>query len=261
MKKIMILGGLLAAVIAAGILFLVPFRPNAAPKPAARSVATVSSPATRPAVARPKITADNAPPPNPAVIDGVKMTYDPFKPSDGPYPDLAPGEKIWIDASIDQQLIYLFHGSTRLYTMATSSGMESVPGDASPLGVYHIQKQRGTWFYVPRYHEGAKYWVSWKGHGIYLFHSVPMNHRRQLLPHIAAQLLQEASHGCFHLTVADARWFYQHVPYGSTVVVERAPVLLQANRLYQPTPAQRQAIAATQPAATAYGARSADSQS
>ena len=191
------------------------------------------------------VTSDNAPPPVPGVLHGVKMTYDPFKPSDGPYPVLKPGEKIWIDVSVDQQLVYLFRGATRIYTMATSSGLESVADDASPLGVYHIQAKRGRWFYVPQYHEGAEYWVSWLGNGIYLFHGVPMNRDRQVIPGIAAELLHEASHGCFHLTIADAKWFYEHVPYGATVVVERAPVLLKGNTIYHPSRAQRQAIAST----------------
>lgn len=242
MKKTLISASIVVAVIAVGFFFLKPARTDAgttAPRHS-RSVVAIHVPPPKPIV-----TSNNAPPANPAVVDGVKMTYNPFEPSDGPYPILQPGEKIWIDASIDQQLVYLFQGSTRIYTMATSSGMESVSGDGSPLGVYHIQRQRGTWFYVPRYHEGAKYWVSWKGHGIYLFHSVPMDRHRKLLPAIAARLLKEASHGCFHLTVADAKWFYEHVPYGTTVVVERAPVLLEGNTLYHPSVVQQRAIAST----------------
>lgn len=194
------------------------------------------------------ISIDNAPPPVPGVYAGLSMEYDPFKPTDGPYPHLRAGEKIWIDVSIDQQLVYLFHGSTLLYTMPTSSGMEYVPTDGSPLGIYHIQAQRGTWFYVPRYKEGAKYWVSWLGHGIYLFHSVPMNRQKKVIPAIAARLLHEASHGCFHLTVPDARWFFENVPYGTTVVVERSPLLLSGSRIYDPSRNQLDAILSTRTA-------------
>lgn len=193
---------------------------------------------------RPSIdpTIYNAPPPVPGTYGGLKMTYDPFKPTDGPYPRLGPKEKIWVDVSIDQQLVYLFHGAKLLYTMPTSSGMEYVPTDGSPLGVYHIQAQRGVWFYVPRYGEGAKFWVSWLGHGIYLFHSVPMNRQKKVIPSVAARLLHEASHGCFHLTVPDAKWFFRNVPYGTTVVVERSPLLLNGTRIYDPSNQQRSAI-------------------
>lgn len=190
-------------------------------------------------------TIDNAPPAVPGVFDGLEMRYDPFKPTDGPYPTLGPNEKIWVDVSIDQQLVYIFHGTKLLYTMPTSSGMEYVPTDGSPLGVYHIQAQRGVWFYVPRYGEGAKYWVSWLGHGVYLFHSVPMNRKKRVIPAIAARLLHEASHGCFHLTVPDAKWFFQNVPYGTTVVVERSPLLLSGARIYDASKDQLNAARGT----------------
>jgi lipoprotein-anchoring transpeptidase ErfK/SrfK len=195
-----------------------------------------------------KPTADNVPPAVPAVIDGVKMRYNPFKPSGGAYPRLKNGEQIWIDVSVSQQLVYIFNGSRRIYTMATSSGLDTIPDNSTPLGVYHIQAERGTWFYTQQYQEGAEYWVSWLGHGVFLFHSVPMNQKHQLIPKVAAMLLHKASHGCFHLTIPDSQWIYDHVPYGTTVVVEQAPVYLMGNQLYHPTHAQIQATLATQPA-------------
>lgn len=202
-------------------------------------------------------TDHNTPPANPAVIDGVKMRYNPYQPSDGPYPSLTQNEKIWIDVSISQQLVYLFNGSKRIYTMATSSGLDTIPDNSTPLGVYHIQAERGTWFYTANYQEGAKYWVSWLGHGIFLFHSVPMNSKQQLLPHVAAELLHKASHGCFHLTIPDAKWVYDHVPYGTTVVVEQAPVYLKGDQIYRPSSVQTQAVRATQSNAKKAGATKA----
>ena len=61
----------------------------------------------------PPVTTDNAPPPTPAVIDGISMRYNPYEPSDGPYPVLTAHEPGWVDASIDQQLIYIFDGNQR----------------------------------------------------------------------------------------------------------------------------------------------------
>jgi lipoprotein-anchoring transpeptidase ErfK/SrfK len=205
------------------------------------SPSATAAPATPVSLARPM----NAPPPDPTVLDGVKIAYNPFKPSDGPYPKLSPGETLWIDVSIDQQLVYIMSGDRLLYTMATSSGMEWRPTDGSPPGYYHIQAERGRWFYVPRYHEGGEYWVSWLGHGLYLFHSVPMNRNRQVIPSVAARLLHEASHGCFHLTISDAKWFYEHVPTGAPVVVERAAVGFYHRLLLDPTPPQLLAMAQT----------------
>lgn len=235
MKKKWITGGLAVVVVALGVVVFSLYR-----EVRAQSLPSPVAHATEQVVAHPKpiITSHNAPPPNPTVFDGVKMRYNPLQPSDGPYPVLHKGEKIWIDVSIKQQLVYLFHGSHRIYTMATSSGMQSVKGDGSPPGIYHIQAERGTWFYLPNEHVGAKYWVSWRGNGVYLFHSIPMTRNKKIMPWVAARLLHEASFGCFLLTVSDARWIYNHVPYGTTVIVERGPVLLKAGKIFDPTESQ-----------------------
>ncbi|MCI0182254.1 L,D-transpeptidase [Sulfoacidibacillus ferrooxidans] len=194
-----------------------------------------------------KPTTNNAPKPDPVVIDGVYLRYNPYKSSDGAYPVLKPNERVWIDVSIDQELVYIFQGDHLLYTMITSSGIDKAPDSSTPLGVYHIQSERGTWFYADQYQMGAKYWVSWHGHGIFLFHSVPMNKDEQVLLHVAAKLGHPASEGCFHLTIPDAKWFYGHIPYRTEVVVEQAPLQLLGHTLYDPSSVQRLAEQATAP--------------
>ncbi len=256
MKGKVIVGGLVLIAVATGVglnyvnVSKLPFFSD-------KAVAKNAGPGPIPVPAKPKHqsltihpTANNTPPPVPAVIDGMNMRYNPYKPSGGPYPQLKKGEKIWIDVSIDQQLVYIFNGSRRIYTMATSSGLDTIPDNSTPLGVYHIQAERGTWFYTPQYQEGAQYWVSWLGHGVFLFHSVPMTEKQQLIPKVASELLHKASHGCFHLTIPDAKWVYENVPYGTTVVVEQAPVYLEGDQLYHPSKAQLQAVQVTQPAST-----------
>ena len=186
----------------------------------------------------PVVTIDNAPPIDPVTIHGVYLRYNPFKPSDGPYPVLTPQDHVWIDVSISQQLVYIFNGKRLLYTMVTSSGLDTAPDNTTPLGTFHIQGERGKWFYAQQYQEGGRYWVSWLGHGVFLFHSVPMNQQQQLLLPIAAKLGHKASEGCFHLTIPDAQWVFTHIPYHTTVLVEQAPVRLQSRTLYHPTPDQ-----------------------
>ncbi len=207
----------------------------------------------------PAITTDNAPPIDPVTIDGVYLRYNPFKPSDGPYPQLTAQDHVWIDVSISQQLVYIFNGKRLLYTMVTSSGLDTKPGNSTPLGVFHIQAQRGDWFYAQQYQMGARYWVSWLGHGIFLFHSVPMNEQQQLLLPIAAKLGHKASEGCFHLTIPDAQWVFTHIPYHTTVVVEQAPVELQGRTLYHPDADQSAAARASEAANQAAGAGATNS--
>ncbi|OPG15076.1 L,D-transpeptidase [Ferroacidibacillus organovorans] len=192
------------------------------------------------------VSTNNAPPPTPVVIDGVSMRYNPYKPSDGAYPSLALVKHLWIDVSVDQQLVYIMNGNHVLYTMVTSTGLDTVPGNSTPLGVYHVQAERGTWFYAPQYQMGAQYWVSWLGHGVFLFHSVTETIHHKLIPTVAAKLLSKASHGCFHLTIPDAQWVYNHIPYHTTVVVEQAPVRLLKHQIYKPSSEQK-AAALTNP--------------
>ncbi|MCL6625635.1 L,D-transpeptidase [Alicyclobacillus shizuokensis] len=141
------------------------------------------------------------------------------EPSDGPYPKLQPGEPVWIDVSISQQRMYIKSGQKTLYTMIISSGVDGSKATYTPRGTFYVQPERGTWFYTPRFHEGAKYWVSWLNHGQYLFHSVPMDKGGHVIVKDAEKLGQEDSHGCIHLTIPDAKWVYEHIPTGTKVVI------------------------------------------
>jgi lipoprotein-anchoring transpeptidase ErfK/SrfK len=140
-------------------------------------------------------------------------------PSGGPYPKLNPNEHVWIDVSIRKQRMYIKSGEKTLYTMVISSGIDGSKKTYTPRGTFHVQAERGIWFYAPRFHEGAKYWVSWLNHGQYLFHSVPTDQNGHVIRRDAEKLGQEDSHGCIHLTVPDAKWVYDHIPTGTKVVI------------------------------------------
>ncbi len=101
--------------------------------------------------------------------------------------------------------------------MIASTGME---GHETPLGIFEIQN-RGTWFFSDKYKQGAKYWVSFRDWGLYLFHSVAMDENQQVIPEEEAKLGQPASHGCIRLKIEDARWIYDNVPEKTKVVVHR----------------------------------------
>lgn len=133
-----------------------------------------------------------------------------------PYPTLQATD--WIKVSLEKQRTYLMRGQTVLYTMRCSTGSG---GDrATPAGNFAIQSERGEQFFNQHSGEGARYWVSWKDHGIYLFHSVPIDQAGHYIVSEAAQLGEKAnSHGCIRLSVADAQWLYQHAITGMRVVV------------------------------------------
>jgi lipoprotein-anchoring transpeptidase ErfK/SrfK len=106
-------------------------------------------------------------------------------------------------------------GGKEVKEMATSSGSD---GHETPQGTFEIQN-RGEWFYSDKYAEGAKWWVSFRDWGVYLFHSVVMDQNQQIIPTEAAKLGTPASHGCLRLAVADAKWIYDNVPQGTKVVI------------------------------------------
>jgi lipoprotein-anchoring transpeptidase ErfK/SrfK len=146
-------------------------------------------------------------------------TVDWLKPSDGPYPQLGPAERLWISVSLQRQKVDIMNGDRRLYTMVASTGLDTPVSDQTPEGVFFIQHERGLSFFNTRIGEGARYWVSWLHHGEYLFHSVPTDRGGRVIADEALKLGQRASHGCIRLTLPDAKWIYENMPYGTKVVI------------------------------------------
>lgn len=123
--------------------------------------------------------------------------------------------------SIAKQRVYLQKrvGKTwkTVYTMYASTGSHN----KTPRGKYRIQNVRGNYFYSPKEHEGARYYVSWKDNGVYLFHGTPNNKKKQVNQQVARDLgKRPSSHGCIHLTIPDAKWFSSHAPIGMPVIIK-----------------------------------------
>ncbi len=143
------------------------------------------------------------------------------KPSEKkPYPKLSFNHQTrdWLLVSIPKQKVFVMSPKHRiLYTMHASTGIHN----STPRGVYHIQGERGYFFYNQNSKEGAHYWTSWKDHGTYLFHTVPTNSKGHYNRSQANQLGRKAnSHGCIRLSIPDARWINHHVPMGTKVVIK-----------------------------------------
>lgn len=133
------------------------------------------------------------------------------------YPDVKQAADFWIKVSTEKERVYLMDGSKKLYTMYASTGSKD---QATPKGTWHIQYEKGDFFYNQESGEGAKYWVSFKDHGVYLFHSVPTDQEGNFIEKEAQQLGKKAaSHGCVRLSVPDAKWFYQNIPPETKVVI------------------------------------------
>ncbi|PSA91301.1 L,D-transpeptidase [Bacillus atrophaeus] len=149
----------------------------------------------------------------------AKEKTDWTKPSGGEYPDIKHKDFIWIDVSAKKQEAYIKEGSKTIYTMIISSGLDQTDDDSTPKGTYYVEPERGEWFFSQGYQEGAEYWVSWKNHGEFLFHSVPMTEDKKVIEKEAEKLGTKASHGCIRLTIPDAKWIYENIPEKTKVVI------------------------------------------
>lgn len=141
-----------------------------------------------------------------------------WKKSTGDYPDLEKVNDLKILVDTKNQKTYLYDGSERLTSFVVSTGI--LDGESNtPLGDYVIESERGDSFFTPRFGEGANYWVSFKDHGIYLFHSVPTDEKGEYIVSEAEKLGKPASHGCIRMSVPDSKWFYENIPTGTPVKV------------------------------------------
>jgi lipoprotein-anchoring transpeptidase ErfK/SrfK len=132
--------------------------------------------------------------------------------------ELKQKKNLWIDCDLSKQRIYIKDGDQILKEMVTSSGLDTNPDNTTPRGTFQILPYRDTWFYNPQVQEGAMYWVAFKGTE-FLFHSVPMDQNQHIIESEAQKLGHKASHGCFRLSLADAKWFYDNIPVGTKVVI------------------------------------------
>lgn len=157
----------------------------------------------------------------------MRTPIDYRKPSETkPYPDIKQAKDFWIKVSISKNRAYLYDGHKLLYTMYCSAGQYETDKKTgkkkslTPTGTYHVQAERGENFYNPSVRSGANYYVSWKDHGSYLFHSVPTDVNGHYIKKEAAKLGKSTgSHGCVRLSIPDSKWVYQNVPEGTKVVI------------------------------------------
>lgn len=144
-----------------------------------------------------------------------------------PYPDLANVKDFWIKVELKKNRTYLMSGNKVIYTMYSSGGAyhrEEETGKTvsyTPTGTFYIEAERGTSFFNNSLDEGANNWISWKDHGVYLFHSVPTDASGNYNLAEAKKLGKTpASHGCIRLSVPDSKWMSENLPTGTKVVIK-----------------------------------------
>ncbi len=112
------------------------------------------------------------------------------------------GYLVWI--SLSRQSFTIYKGKKKDWTIIrqcdTSTGKATTP---SPTGIYRIYRR------AP-YYKGVIWWSEYGGNGI---HAWPGGNMAGIIGE------HPASHGCVRLTYNDAKWFYENVPMGTTVVI------------------------------------------
>jgi lipoprotein-anchoring transpeptidase ErfK/SrfK len=125
------------------------------------------------------------------------------------------GAPLWVEVDIAQQRVRVWKEGALLREMVASTGLPESP---TPTGVFRLEN-RGRFFFSKKYGQGGWWWVSFLNRGEYLFHSVPTDEKGRLIPEEAEKLGQPASHGCVRLSLEDAKWFYDHLPEDTPVVI------------------------------------------
>ncbi|GAA3635722.1 L,D-transpeptidase [Lactobacillus hamsteri] len=131
------------------------------------------------------------------------------------YPNLRKVKNLNLRVSILGNRVYVRSGNKVLYTMYCSAGKMVNGKSLTPRGTYRTNS------YHPHRFSSAFYPVGWIGQ-LYLFHSVPTHEwSNTFIPKEAHKLGKKpASHGCVRLSVSDAKWLHDHVPYNTKVIIK-----------------------------------------
>lgn len=124
-------------------------------------------------------------------------------------------EGLWVEVSLKEEghKVIVREDNEVIREMICSGG---TPDEPTVLGTFTLQN-RGEWFYSERFKEGATHWVRITEQ--YLFHGIPRTKDWEIIQEEQDKLGGPASHGCIRLGEEDAKWFYDNVPDGTTVVI------------------------------------------
>lgn len=118
-----------------------------------------------------------------------------------------------IDVNLTAQLVSVYYNDNLIKSLRCSSGTAETP---TITGTF-TTNQKIYYAWVPRFNQGAYYWVRF--YGAYLFHSVPFDKNGNMIAEEAGKIGTPASHGCVRMALEDAKWFYETLPLGIKVTI------------------------------------------
>jgi len=162
-------------------------------------------------------------------IDGANLIIPPDPPTDMSIAPIADLEKFVNDGGyisktkylvltdIARQQTHVFYGASgawrHIRRFSCSTGENASP---TTRGEFRMEA-RGEWFYSARLGAGGKWWIRFNGD--YLYHSIPMDENRQIIPGEDVVGVRRSA-GCVRLLPDCAKWLYDNVPDGTTVIIE-----------------------------------------
>ena len=133
--------------------------------------------------------------------------------------------KVIVDVSEQRVYVYQWVQEKGDYTKLVqkfkcSTGTRSNP---TPLGTYDETVRRGaTWHYFKNFGCWAQYAIHIDPTGDIMFHSVIFNKKGgKATSGSVSALGRRASHGCIRLAVKNAKWLWENITDGTTVVIQK----------------------------------------
>lgn len=118
-----------------------------------------------------------------------------------------------VEVCIPYQEVYVYKNNKLLRSMVCSTGIDSKP---TPIG-YFSTEGKGKYFFSEKYAQGAFYWINFLNNN-YLFHTLPVDYKKNIIQSEALKLGEKASHGCIRLSFDDAKWLYNTIPSYNTLI-------------------------------------------
>lgn len=116
---------------------------------------------------------------------------------------------------IQKQKTYIFKGSNKNWTLEKEFLCSTGVDNKETLVGYFEVTTKAPWFFSPKYGQGGKNYVQFKGN--YLYHSIPLDSTQTKV--LDYTLGEPASHGCIRLAIEDSKWLYDNINEGSTVLI------------------------------------------
>lgn len=118
-----------------------------------------------------------------------------------------------IRVDLGKQLVTVYYKENIIKEMICSGGASETP---TPAGNF-TTSQKIYYSWLPRFDVGAYYFIRF--YNTYLFHSVPFDEKGNLIEEEFEKLGTPASHGCIRLALEDAKWLYENLPLGVSVII------------------------------------------